>query len=164
MIQMNDPVGFHSPAGAGGAPHVFRLGVVQIAAPVLGGGLASIVLAYVLVGASGGRPTSGELWTWVSATLLATVVVPVLPPHHRVELRDDCLVIRGGGRREIAWRDVIGMEVRRTAGVRTVAVHVSDGRLITLRAPMSLLDRGFDDKAQVLMGWWTARRSGADRM
>jgi hypothetical protein len=129
--------------------------VVQIAAPVLGGLLVGTVLAYVLVAAGGGRMTAGELWTCVSAALLASVVVPVLPPHYRVQLSDDFLVLRGGVRRDIAWRDIVGIEVRNTVGVRTVVVQVSDGRRIPLRAPVSLLDRGFDDKAQVLMDWWT---------
>jgi hypothetical protein len=110
------------------------------------------------VAATGGRATAGEVWTWVSTTVLASVVVPVLSPHYRVELSDNFLVVRGSGHRDIAWRDIIGLEVRKTAGVRTVVVHVSDGRRIPLRAPISLLDRRFDDKAQVLVDWWTARR------
>jgi hypothetical protein len=96
--------------------------------------------------------------------MLASVVVPALVPQYRVELSDDFLVLRGGRRRDIAWRDIMGLEVRKTAGVRTLVVHVSDGRRIPLRAPMSFLDRHFDDKAQVLMDWWTARRVGPDRV
>ncbi|MET9622775.1 hypothetical protein ABZZ37_18745 [Streptomyces sp. NPDC006464] len=161
---MNSPTHPLAPSSAGGAAPAFGLGVVQTAAPLLGGGLVGTVLAYVLVPATGGRMTAGELWTWVSAAMLASVVVPVLSPHYRVELSDDFLVLRGGRRRDIAWRDIIDLEVRKTAGVRTVVVHVSDGRRIPLRVPMSLLDRRFDDKAQVLMDWWTARRVGPDRV
>lgn len=151
------------PSSASGSGPIFRLGVMQTAAPVLVGGLVGTALAYVLVAATGGRMTAGELWAWVSAAVVASVVVPPLPPHYRVELHDDCLVVRAGGRRDVAWRDIIGLEVRKTAGVRTVVVQVSDGRRIPLRAPMSLLDHRFDDKAQVLTGWWAARRGGPDR-
>ncbi|MER0429885.1 hypothetical protein ABR748_37805 [Streptomyces microflavus] len=161
---MNSPVGPLAPSSTGGAAPTFRLGVVQTATPLLGGGLVGTVLAYVLVAAAGGRMTAGELWTCVSAAMLASVVVPVLPPHYRVELSEDFLVLHGGRHRDIAWRDIIGLEVRKTAGVRTVVVHMSDGRRVPLRAPMSLLDRRFDDKAQVLMDWWTARRVGPDRV
>ncbi|MFD5575209.1 hypothetical protein [Streptomyces cadmiisoli] len=161
---MSGPVGPLAPSSAGGAAPTYRLGVVQIAAPVLGGLLVGTVLAYVLVAASGGRMTAGELWACVSAAMLASVVVPVLPPHYRVQLSEDFLVLHGGRRRDIAWRDITGVEVRKTAGVRTVVVHMSDGRRIPLRAPMSLLDRRFDDKVQVLMDWWTAHRSGTDRV
>ncbi|MEV6181724.1 hypothetical protein [Streptomyces sp. NPDC052015] len=161
---MNGPAGSLAPSSAGGAASTFRLGVVQTAAPVLGGGLVGTVLTYVLVAATGGRMAAGELWTWVSAAMLASVVVLVLSPHYRVELSDNFLILRGGRRRDIAWRDIIGIEVRKTAGVRTVVVHVSDGRRIPLRAPMSLLDRRFDDKAQVLVDWWTARRGSPDRV
>ncbi|MEU1404820.1 hypothetical protein ABZ471_21050 [Streptomyces sp. NPDC005728] len=161
---MNGPSGPLTPSSAGGAAPTFRLRVVQTAAPVLGGLLVGTALAYVLVAATGGHMTAGELWACVSAAMLASVVVPVLPPHYRVELSDDFLVLRGGGRRDIAWRDIIGLAVRKTAGVRTVVVHVSDGRRIPLRAPVSLLDRRFDDKAQVLMDWWAARRDGCVRV
>ncbi|WP_328936422.1 hypothetical protein OG288_01410 [Streptomyces tauricus] len=161
---MNGPAGPLATGSAGGAAPAFRLGVVQIAAPVLGGGLGGTVLAYVLVAAEGGRMTAGELWMWVSNAVLASVVVPALVPQYRVELSDSFLVLRGGGRRDIAWRDIIGIEVRKTAGVRTLVVYVSDGRRIPLRAPMSFLDSRFNDKAQVLMDWWTARRGDTDRV
>ncbi|MER5720018.1 hypothetical protein [Streptomyces sp. NPDC002132] len=161
---MNGPAGPLASSSVGGTAPAFRLGVVQIAAPVLGGSLGGTVLGYVLVAAEGGHMTAGELWTWVANAMLASVVVPALVPQYRVELSDDFLVLRGGGRRDIAWRDIIGIEVRKTAGVRTLVVHVSDGRRIPLRAPMSFLDRRFDDKAQVLMDWWTAHRGGPDRV
>ncbi|MEU2281915.1 hypothetical protein ABZ614_08255 [Streptomyces sp. NPDC013178] len=161
---MNGPAGPLSASSAGGAAPIFRLGVAQTAVPVLGGMLVGTVLAYVLVAVTGGRMTAGELWACVSAGVFASAVVPALPPHYRVELNDDCLVLLGGGRRDIAWRDIIGLEVRKTAGVRTVVIEVSDGRRIPLRAPMSLLDRGFDDKARILAEWWTARRGGLDRV
>jgi hypothetical protein len=161
---MDDTAGPLPASSASGAAPTFRLGVMQIAAPVLGGMLVGTALAYVLVAATGGRMTAGELWAFVSAGVFASVVVPAMPPHYSVELYDDCLVLRGGRRRDIPWRDVIGLEVRKTAGVRTVVIRVSDGRRIPLRAPMSLLDRRFDAKAQILMDWWTARGGGPDRV
>ncbi|GAA5702546.1 hypothetical protein [Streptomyces avermitilis] len=164
MIQMNGPTGSLPPSGAGGAAPAFRLGALQIAAPILGGLVAGTALAYVLVEATGGHMTAGELWSWVSATVIASVVVPSLSPRYGVELTHNQLVLLGGGRRKIAWQDIVGMEIRKTAGIRTVVVQVSDGRRTPLRAPMSLLDRGFDDKAQVLTGWWAARRGGPDRV
>ncbi|MEU9671847.1 hypothetical protein AB0E25_41415 [Streptomyces bobili] len=153
-----------APGHASGATPTFRLGIVQMAVPLLCGGLVGTALAYVLVVATGGSMTAGEVWTWVSAAVLASVVVPVLPPHHRVELSDTFLVLHGNRRRNIAWWDITGLQVRKTAGVRTVVVHVSDGRRTTLRAPMSLLDPRFDDKAQALMDCWTARRGAPDRV
>ncbi|MFE0454437.1 hypothetical protein ACFW2D_24785 [Streptomyces sp. NPDC058914] len=161
---MDDTAGPLPPSSASGAAPTFRLGVIQIAAPLLGGMLVGTALAYVLVAATGGRMTEGELWAFVSAGVFASVVVPALPPHHRVELDDDCLVLHGGVRRDIAWRDVMGLEVRKTAGIRTVVIRVSDGRRIPLRAPMSLLDRRFDEKVQILTDWWTARGGGPDRV
>ncbi|MFD9324135.1 hypothetical protein ACFWDQ_42010 [Streptomyces sp. NPDC060053] len=161
---MNDPAGSFPPSGVGGATPTFRLGALQIAAPLLGGLLVGTALAYVLVEATGGHMTAGELWTCVSAGVIASVVVPSLPPRHGVELTHSRLVVLGGGRREIVWQDIIGLEIRKTLGIRTVVVQVSDGRRIPLRAPMSLLDRGFDDKARTLADWWTARRGGPDRV
>ncbi|WP_149825551.1 hypothetical protein [Streptomyces tailanensis] len=127
---------------------------------MLGGLLVGTALVYVLLAVTGERMTAGELWSCVSAALLANAVLPLLSPSYGVELTDSRLVIRGAGRREIEWRDVTGLEVRRTVGVRTVVVSVSDGRRIPLRAPTSLLDRRFDDRARVLTDWWTARRGG----
>ncbi|MGW0874478.1 hypothetical protein ACWD3Z_28945 [Streptomyces sp. NPDC002740] len=157
---MNDPAGSIPPSRLAGPAPTFRLGALQIAAPLLCGLLVGTALAYVLVEATGGHMTAGELWTCVSAGVIASVVVPVLPPRQGVELAHGRLVLLGGGRREIAWQDIIGMEIRKTLGVRMVVVQVSDGRRTALRAPMSLLDRGFDDKVQVLTDWWTARRGG----
>ncbi|MFC8490404.1 hypothetical protein ACFUJU_06295 [Streptomyces sp. NPDC057235] len=148
----------------GSAAPAFRPGAVRIAAPLLGGGLVGIASAYVLAAATGTRLPVGELWTWVPAAVLAGVVVPVLSPQYRVELGADFLVLHGGRRRDIAWRDVIGLEVRKTVGVRTVVVHVSDGRRTPLRAPMSFPDRRFDDKTRLLVDWWTARPGGPDRV
>ncbi|MEI5524312.1 hypothetical protein WB401_24520 [Streptomyces brasiliscabiei] len=77
-------------------------------------------------------------------------------------MNDHCLVLLGSGRREIAWRDITSVEVRKTAGIRTVFVRVTGGRRIPLRAPMSFLDRRFDVKVKILTDWWTARRSGPE--
>ncbi|MEU6878932.1 hypothetical protein [Streptomyces sp. NPDC046712] len=135
---------------------------MQSIALLLGSFLCGTALAYLLVEATGGHMTAAELRSCLSVAIVASVVVPALPPHYRVELNDDFLVLRGDGRREIAWRDIIGVEIRKTVGIRTVAVHVSGGRRIPLRAPMSFLDRGFDDKAKVLTEWWTARRGSPE--
>ncbi|MGW7613492.1 hypothetical protein ACWGKW_40875 [Streptomyces sp. NPDC054766] len=137
---------------------------MQAATVLLGGFLCGTTLAYLLVEATGGHVTAAELWSCLSAAVVASAVVPALPPHYRVELNDNCLVLRGGGRREIAWRDIIGLEIRKTVGIRTVVVQVSGGRRIPLRAPMSFLDRDFDDKARVLTDWWTIRRGGLDNV
>ncbi|MGW1722405.1 hypothetical protein ACWCQK_05620 [Streptomyces sp. NPDC002306] len=131
---------------------------MQATGLLLGSFLCGTALAYLLVEATGGHMTAAELWSCLSSAVVASAVVPALPPSYRVELNDNCLVLRGSGRREIAWRDIIGLEIRKTVGIRTVVVQVSDGRRIPLRAPMSFLDRGFDDKANVLRDWWTARR------
>lgn len=135
---------------------------MQAGALILSGCLGGTALVYVLLEATGEHMTAGELWSCLSAAVFASVAVPLLPPHYRVELNDDCLVLLGSGRREIAWRDVIGVEIRKAAGNRTVMVRVADGRRIPLRAPMSFLDRRFDDKARVVTDWWTARRGAPD--
>lgn len=95
---------------------VFRLGPAQVAAPVLGGLLVGTALVCVLLAVTGERMTAGELWSCVSAALLASAALPLLSPSYGVELTDSRLVIRGAGRREIEWRDVTGLEVRRTVG------------------------------------------------
>ncbi|MFJ7062719.1 hypothetical protein ACIQVA_34370 [Streptomyces microflavus] len=136
--------------------------MVQATAFLLGGFLCGTALAYLLVAATGGHMTAAELWSCLSAAVVASVLVPALPPHYRVELNDHCLVLRGGGRREIPWRDIIGLEIRKTVGIRMVVVQVSGGRRIPLRAPMSFLDRGFDNKAKVLTDWWGVRRGGPE--
>lgn len=74
--------------------------------------------------------------------MIASATFPILPPHHKVELTDSRLVIRGNGRRELEWRDIAGMEIRKTAGIRTVIVPVTDGRRISLRAPMPPVTHG----------------------
>lgn len=159
---MNGPAGPLPPTSAGGAAPTFKLAAVQIAVPVLGGLLAGTALVYVLLAATGERMTAGELWVCVSAAVVASAALPLLPPSYGVELADSRLVIRGAGRREIEWRDITGLEIRRSVGVRTVVVSVTDGRRIPLRAPMSFLDRRFDDKVKVLTEWWTARRGGPE--
>jgi hypothetical protein len=106
--------------------------------------------------------TSEEVWSCLSAVVIASVVVPALPSRYGVKLTHNCLVVLGNRRREIAWRDIIGLEIRKAAGIRTVVVAVSDGRRIVLRAPMSLLDRRFDHKVQVLTDRWAAGRGGPD--
>jgi hypothetical protein len=105
--------------------------------------------------------TSEELRSCLSAAVIASVVVPALPPRYGVELTPNWLVLRGNRRREIAWRDIIGLEIRRTVGIRRVVVSVADGRRIVLRAPMSFLDHRFDHKVQVLMDWWAVGRGGS---
>ncbi|MFG3268551.1 hypothetical protein [Streptomyces bobili] len=152
-----------APGNAGDATPTFRLALVQMAAPLLVGALVGTAFAYVLVAATGSSMTAGELWAYVSAAILASMVVPALPPHYRVEIRGTGLVLHGNRRRNIAWRDITGLQVRKTAGVRMVVVHTVDGRRTTLRAPMSLLDPRFDDKAQALVACWTARRGDPDR-
>ncbi|MFE1891733.1 hypothetical protein [Streptomyces microflavus] len=163
VIHMNAPAGPFPPGPHGLVP-TFKLGMVQATAFLLGGFLCGTALAYLLVEVTGGHMTAAELWSCLSAAVVASVVVPALPPHYRVELNDNCLVLRGGGRREIPWRDIIGLEIRKTVGIRTVFVQVSGGRWIPLRAPMSFLDRGFDNKAKVLTDWWGVRRGGPEEV
>ncbi|EKX60532.1 hypothetical protein [Streptomyces ipomoeae] len=133
---------------------------MQVGALILSGLLGGTALVYLLLEVTGEHMTAGELWSCLSVAVFASVVVPALPPHYRVELHDHCLVLLGSGRREIAWRDIIGVEIRKIAGLRTVVVLVSDGRRIPLRAPTPFLDRRFDDKVKILTDWWTARRGG----
>ncbi|MFC9845549.1 hypothetical protein ACFWFF_08525 [Streptomyces sp. NPDC060223] len=158
---MNGPARPFPPGNPGGPAPKFLLGVLQIAATTLGGLLAGTALANVLLLVTVGEyMTAEELRLCLSSVVIASVVCPVLPPRFGVELTPNWLVVRGNRRRQIAWRDIIGLEIRKTAGIRTVIVAVSDGRRIVLRAPMSLLDRRFDHKVQVLMDWWVAGRGG----
>ncbi|MFJ2832199.1 hypothetical protein ACIPC1_32340 [Streptomyces sp. NPDC087263] len=159
---MSGPASPFPPGDSGGRPALtFRLGALQVAAPILGGLLAGTALANVLLVVTAGEyMTSGELRSCLSAVVIASLVVPALPSRYGVELTHNWLVVLGNRRREIAWRDIIGLEIRKTAGIRTVIVVVADGRRILLRAPMSLLDRRFDHKAQILTDWWVAGRGG----
>src|SRR5882757_993226 len=119
---MNGPAKPSSPGDSGRRPApTFRLGALQVAAPVLGGLLAGTVLANVLLVVTAGEyMTSEELRSCLSAVVVASLVVPALPSRYGVELTPNRLVILGNRRREIAWRDVIGLEIRRTAGIRMV--------------------------------------------
>lgn len=159
---MNGPADPFSPSSPGGRAPTFKQGAVQATAILLCGFLGGTALLYVLLEFTGEHMTAGELWWCLSAAVFASVAVPALPPHYRVELNDHCLVLLGSGRREIAWRDITSVEVRKTAGIRTVFVRVTGGRRIPLRAPMSFLDRRFDVKVKILTDWWTARRSGPE--
>ncbi|MFE9765766.1 hypothetical protein ACFYPC_14760 [Streptomyces sp. NPDC005808] len=136
--------------------------MLPVGALSLGSLLAGTALTNVLLAVTAGEyMTSEELRSCLSAAVIASIVFPFLPPHYGVELTPNSLVVLGNRRREIAWRDIIGLEIRKTAGIRTVIVAVSDGRRIVLRAPMSLLDRRFDHKIQVLTDWWVAGRGGS---
>ncbi|MDW4907556.1 hypothetical protein RB628_19940 [Streptomyces sp. ADMS] len=162
MIQMNGPASSIPPGSPGGPAPTFRLGKLQAAAPILCGLLVGTALVYVVLEATGERMTAGELWSCLSAAVIASVVVPALPPNYGIELTHNRLVLLGNRRREIEWREITGLEIRKTAGIRTIVASVTDGRRIPLRAPMSLLDRNFDHKAQTLTNWWAARRGGPD--
>ncbi|MEU4272858.1 hypothetical protein [Streptomyces sp. NPDC026092] len=143
----------------GPAP-TFKVGTIRTTALLMGSLLCGTALAYLLVEATGGHMTEAELRSCLSAAVIASAVFPLLPPHYRVELDDNGLVLHGDGRREIAWRDITSLEIQKTAGIRTVVVHMSGGRQTVLRAPTSFLDSGFDDKVKVLTDWWTAHRGG----
>lgn len=132
----------------------FKLGVHQLVVPVFLGCLTATAVLYTGLAAGGDLMPISELAQILSATLVSCVVVALTARGHGVSLTEEALVMSGDRRRPIPRTDILRMEVQRSLGVSRVAVYTADGRRTVLRAPMSLLDRDFGRKAQMLSAWW----------
>lgn len=139
----------------------FRLGVWQRASPLLVGFLGATVIVNVALAVQGEAVTPAELTQWVSWALFAVAVATLLQRRYGVVLTADALVLVGDRRRLIPWAQIERVEVRRSFGVRQVAVRTGDGRRTVLRAPVSLGDPGFEEEVRVLVEWWAVGRSAS---
>ncbi|WP_137991188.1 hypothetical protein [Streptomyces vilmorinianum] len=108
-----------------------------------------------------GDPMSAETLRWcVRSGVVGLAGLLFLPRTRGARLTADCLLVFpafGRGRR-IPWPDVSDVAVRRVAGVRHVTVGLVTGERLTLRAPLSFLDRRFDARVRELTEWWRAQR------
>ncbi|MEO3974900.1 hypothetical protein [Streptomyces sp. CAU 1734] len=86
----------------------------------------------------------------------------LLPRPRAVTASPRGIVFGKGGRGRAEWGEVIGIGVRRRAGIRTVLLSLRDGRRITLRAPISFLDRRFDGSVAELRARWRNHRGDAE--
>lgn len=136
----------------------FKLGTLQLVLPVLLGLLAGTALLYGGLSFTAQPMDLSELGQCVMAAIVASAVVAFLYRRHGVSLTEDALVVLGDRRRQIPWTDILRLEVQRTWGVSRVAVYTADGRRAMLRAPMSLFDGEFDQKAQALIQRWQGSR------
>jgi len=136
-----------------GAEVTFRLGTLQIALPVLVGTLVGSGLVYAASAATSSPMQPSELIQCLVAAAIATVVIPLLSRRYGVTITRDVLIVLGDRRSQIAREDVHGIEVRSTLGVRQVSIILKSGGRASLRAPMSLADRRFEEKVRILDDW-----------
>ncbi|MGW6790801.1 hypothetical protein [Streptomyces chartreusis] len=136
----------------------FKLRTHQLILPVLLGLLAGTALLYGGLAFTAQPLTLSELAQCVTAAVVASVVVAFLYRRHGVSLTNDALILLGDRRRQIPWTDILRLEVQRSCGVSRLAIYTTDGRCTMLRAPISLFDGEFDQKAQAVVRQWQGSR------
>lgn len=136
-----------------GAEVTFRLGTLQIALPVLVGTLVGTGLVYAATAATSSPMQPTELMQCLVAAAIATVAIPLLSRRYGVAITQDALIVLGDRRSRIPREAVRGIDVRSTLGVRQVSIILKSGERASLRAPMSLADRRFEDKVRILDDW-----------
>lgn len=102
----------------------------------------------------------GELGQMLLAATAACTVVASTAKGYGVSLTEEALVLGGVRHRTILRASIHRLEVQRSLGVSRIAVYTADGRRTMLRAPMSFLDREFEDKARVITEWWQGGSQG----
>ncbi|MER5517262.1 hypothetical protein [Streptomyces sp. NPDC002763] len=132
----------------------FRLGAFQLGLPVFCGFLTATAVVYCGLAFTEQPLTRGELMQCLSGAVVASLAVVLLNRHYGVMLTESDLLLQGDRRQRVSWADVQRIEVASILGVRSVAVHTKYGHRKTLRAPISLLGRKFDEKVAVVLDRW----------
>lgn len=105
---------------------------------------------------------SGPFLSGNSSWLYLLVVVMVaaamcLQVRFGATLTPEGVIVHGVRRRTIAWQDVTAIRAEEYTTNRVVAIYELGHRRTRLRYPTSgglFGDREFDDKLQVIQGWW----------
>lgn len=93
--------------------------------------------------------------------LFVLTVLLMIPQVYGVRLTDTHLVyLRLLGPQRLPWAAISDIEARTTSTSTLVIAHspVARDRLVTPRQGLLLRDRHFDEKLEVLRGWWVEHR------
>jgi len=106
--------------------------------------------------------TSGPVFSgnsgWLYLPVLAMVAAAMcLQARFGATLTPEGVIVHGVRRRTIAWQDVTAIRAEEYTTNRVVAIYELGHRRTRLRYPTSgglFGDREFDDKLQLIQGWW----------
>ncbi|MCJ0869484.1 hypothetical protein [Streptomyces sp. AP-93] len=138
-----------------------RLTAAQVTVPVVLGLALATGLLQLGLRWTADPMTAAELRDCAYAAGAGVVGALVLPRLRGARLTPEYLAAFtafGQRERRIPWANVLGIDVHRTAGVRSVSVRLVTGECLTLAAPMSFLDRRFDARVTELTDWWESNR------
>ncbi|MCM2388034.1 hypothetical protein [Streptomyces albipurpureus] len=143
---------------AGDEVIVYRPSRVQIALPAASAIVVATLLLYLGLLFTEDPLPAGDLGKGLLLALIAGAACFVLPRPKGVQATRSALVVGRSARGRIPWADVVAIQVGPSIFGRRVVVALKDGRRFTLAAPLSLLDREFDQKAEGLIARWESHR------
>ncbi|MFJ5934510.1 hypothetical protein [Streptomyces sp. NPDC093071] len=140
----------------------FRLSVPQTAVPIILGMTLAVGIVYLGLWLSDDPMTAEELRTIAYAAGAGAIGALLLPRMYEVRLTPEGLStstpLERRHRRLIPWHDISEINVRRTTGVDRVVISLESGEKVTLNAPMSFLDRKFNDRVSEIKSWRNTHR------
>ncbi|WP_159042967.1 MULTISPECIES: hypothetical protein [unclassified Streptomyces] len=139
----------------------FRLGTMQVATPITLGIILATSLLYLGLQWNGDPMTEEELRSCAYAACAAIAFAVIWPRTRGVRLSPEGLEtfkIFDRRSRFTPWKEVAGIDVRRTAGVSRVIIYLTSGESVALDAPVSFIDPKFNDKVAALNSYWCTYR------
>jgi hypothetical protein len=123
-------------------------------------GLPFCLIAAIVAGdccfASGPVFSGNSSWLYLLVLVMVAAAM-CLQARFGATLTPDGVIVQGVRRRTIAWQDVTAIRAEEYTTNRVVAIYELGHRRTRLRYPTSgglFGDRQFDDKLQVIQGWW----------
>jgi hypothetical protein len=125
-------------------------------------GLPFCLIAAIVAGdyclTSGPVVSGNSGWLYLLALVMVAAAM-CLQVRFGATLTTEGLIVHGLRRRTIAWQDVTAIRAEEYTTNRVVAIYELGHRRTRLRYPTSgglFGDSEFDDKLQVIQGWWRA--------